>query len=180
MRGEVRERSLTLRDLRERAESVVNARVAQNAGEVDAQCGWPADSLQALAEAGLLGLHVPVRFGGLEQGMEGLVTVTETIAEGVPPAERRVIINTRSVHSDFAEVSVRDFGMGLPSDLPDKIFDHFFTTKQKGMGMGLTIVRSIVEAHGGTIVAVNAPDCGARMVIRLPAVHGETQKTAAT
>jgi isovaleryl-CoA dehydrogenase len=80
MRGEPTGRSLTLRDLRERAESVANSRVAQNAEEVDAQCSWPADSLHALAEAELLGLHVPLRFGGLEQGMEGLVTVTETIA----------------------------------------------------------------------------------------------------
>jgi signal transduction histidine kinase len=100
--------------------------------------------------------------------------------EGLPPAERRAIVSTRSVHGDVAEVSVRDFGTGLPNDLPDKIFDHFFTTKQKGMGMGLTIVRSIIEAHGGTIVAGNAPDRGARMVIRLPAAGGETQATAAT
>ena len=43
------------------------------------------------------------------------------------------------------------------------------------MGMGLAIVRSIVEAHGGTIVGENAPDRGARMIVRLPAVRGQRQ-----
>jgi signal transduction histidine kinase len=97
--------------------------------------------------------------------------------EGLPPAERRIIISTRSDKGDVAEVSVRDFGAGLPKDRPDKVFDHFFSTKQKGMGMGLTIVRSIIEAHGGTITAENAPDRGARMVVRLPAARGQVQKS---
>src|ERR1700756_55879 len=99
--------------------------------------------------------------------------------EGLPPAERRVIVRTRSDKGDVAEVSVRDFGTGLPKDRPDKVFDHFFSTKQKGMGMGLAIVRSIVEAHGGTITGENAPDRGARMVVRLPAARGEAQKSKA-
>jgi len=97
--------------------------------------------------------------------------------EKLPPRERHVIISTRSDQGDVAEVSVRDFGTGLPNDQPDKIFDHFFSTKQKGMGMGLTIVRSIVEAHGGTIVAENAPERGARIVVRLPAIREETHAT---
>jgi signal transduction histidine kinase len=45
--------------------------------------------------------------------------------------------------------------------------------------MGLTIVRSMIEAHDGTIVVENAPDRGARMIVRLPAVRGQTQTTAA-
>jgi signal transduction histidine kinase len=69
--------------------------------------------------------------------------------------------------------------MGLPKERPDKIFDHFFSTKQQGMGMGLAIVRSIVEAHGGTITAENAPERGARMVVRLPAAPGQIQKSKA-
>ena len=75
----------------------------------------------------------------------------------------------------MAEVVVRDFGVGLPKDHPEKIFDHFFSTKKKGMGMGLAIVRSIVEAHGGTIIAENAPDRGARLIVRLPATQSETE-----
>jgi two-component system sensor kinase FixL len=92
--------------------------------------------------------------------------------ETLPPAERRIIISTHADKGRAAEVSVRDFGVGLPKDKPDKVFEHFFSTKEKGMGLGLAIVRSIVEAHGGKITAENAADRGARMTVRLPAVLG--------
>jgi PAS domain S-box-containing protein len=115
----------------------------------------------------------------IQQVLLNLIINALDAVEGLPPAERRIVISTRSDRGEVAEVSVRDFGTGLPKDQPDKVFDHFFSTKQKGMGMGLTIVRSIIEAHGGTIMAENAPDRGARMVVRLPAVRGQTQTTAA-
>ena len=115
----------------------------------------------------------------IKQVLLNLIINALDAMEGLPPAERRIIIRTRSDKGDVVEVSVRDFGTGLPKDQPDKVFDHFFSTKQKGMGMGLTIVRSIIEAHGGTIVAENAPDRGARMVVRLPAARGQTQTIAA-
>ena len=115
----------------------------------------------------------------IQQVLLNLIINALDAMEGLPPAERRIIISTRSDKGDVAEVSVRDFGTGLPKDQPDKVFDHFFSTKQKGMGMGLTIVRSIVEAHGGTIVAENTPERGARMIVRLPAVRGQTQTIAA-
>src|SRR6267378_1427774 len=115
----------------------------------------------------------------VQQVLLNLIINALDAMEGLPPTERRVIVRTRSDKGDLAEVSVRDFGVGLPKDRPDKVFDHFFSTKQKGMGMGLTIVRSIVEAHGGTITAENAPDRGARMVVRLPAARGEAQKSRA-
>jgi len=115
----------------------------------------------------------------IQQVLLNLIINALDAIEGLSPVERRIIVSTRSDKGDVAEVAVRDFGTGLPKDRPDKIFDHFFSTKQKGMGMGLTIVRSIVEAHGGTIVAENAPDRGARMTVRLPAVRGQTQTIAA-
>jgi PAS domain S-box-containing protein len=115
----------------------------------------------------------------IQQVLLNLIINALDAMEGLPPAERRIIISTRSDKGDVIEASVRDFGTGLPKDQPDKVFDHFFSTKQKGMGMGLTIVRSIIEAHGGTIVAEDAPDRGARMVVRLPAVREQTQAIAA-
>jgi PAS domain S-box-containing protein len=115
----------------------------------------------------------------IQQVLLNLIINALDAVEGLPSAERRIIIITRSDKGDVAEVSVRDFGVGLPKDRPDKVFDHFFSTKQKGMGMGLTIVRSIIEAHGGTIDAENAPDRGARMVVRLPAARGQVQKSKA-
>jgi two-component system sensor kinase FixL len=99
--------------------------------------------------------------------------------EALPPVERRILVSTRSLNGESAEVSVRDFGAGLPKDRPEKVFDHFFSIKQTGMGMGLTIVRSIIEMHGGTISAENAPDRGARFFFRLPAARGDSKSQAA-
>jgi PAS domain S-box-containing protein len=115
----------------------------------------------------------------IQQVLLNLIINALDAVEQLPPSERRVIISTRSDKGDVTEVIVRDFGVGLPKDQPDKVFEHFFSTKQKGMGMGLAIVRSIVEAHGGTITAENAPDRGARMVVRLPAAPGQVQKSKA-
>ena len=115
----------------------------------------------------------------IQQVLLNLIINALDAVEQLAPPQRRIIISTRSDKGDVAEVSVRDFGVGLPKDHPDKVFDHFFSTKQKGMGMGLAIVRSIVEAHGGTITAENVPDRGARMVVRLPAAPGQVQKSKA-
>ena len=99
--------------------------------------------------------------------------------EALPPNQRRIIVSTRSIDARTVEVSVRDYGAGLPGDNPEKVFDHFFSTKQHGMGMGLTIVRSIIETHGGTISADNVPDGGARFFFRLPRVRKDQQSQAA-
>jgi two-component system sensor kinase FixL len=125
--------------------------------------------------------HLPQVNGALVQIQQILLNLIINALDAMEglPTERRIVITTRSDKGDVVEVSVRDFGTGLPKDRPDKVFDHFFSTKQKGMGMGLTIVRSIIEAHGGTIVAEDAPDRGARMIVRLPAVRGQTQTIAA-
>lgn len=115
----------------------------------------------------------------IQQVLLNLIINALDAMETLPPAERRVIVTTRSDKGDVAEFTVRDFGSGLPKDRPDKVFEHFFSTKQKGMGMGLAIVRSIIEAHGGTISGENAPDRGARMVVRLPAARGQVEKSKA-
>jgi len=115
----------------------------------------------------------------IQQVLLNLIMNALDAVEALPPAERRIIVSTRSLNGEAAEVSVRDFGSGLPKDRPDKVFDHFFSTKQTGMGMGLTIVRSIIETHGGKITAENAPDRGARFVFHLPAVRSDSKSEAA-
>jgi len=115
----------------------------------------------------------------IQQVLLNLIMNSLDAVEALPPAERRIIISTRSLNGESAEVSVRDFGTGLPKDRPDKVFDHFFSTKQTGMGMGLTIVRSIIETHGGKISAENAPDRGARFFFHLPAARGDSKSQAA-
>ncbi|HYJ06490.1 MAG TPA: GAF domain-containing protein [Chthoniobacterales bacterium] len=115
----------------------------------------------------------------IQQVLLNLIMNALDAVESLPPAERRIIVRTRSLNGEKAEVSVRDFGAGLPKDRPDKVFDHFFSTKQTGMGMGLTIVRSIIEMHGGKITAENAPDRGARFSFHLPAARRDSRSEAA-
>lgn len=73
--------SSTLRDLRQMAEMIAVTVAAPRAAEVDDQRMWPAHTMEALARAGLLGLHVPQRLGGLGQGLMGLIAVTEQLGQ---------------------------------------------------------------------------------------------------
>ena len=82
-----------------------------------------------------------------------------------PLGRRKVRISTASDDDGKVRLSVRHHGPGIRPDAHDK----FFTTKEHGLGMGLAIVRSIVEAHGGQIDAENAADGGARFYFTLPA-----------
>lgn len=77
-------------------------------------------------------------------------------------------------------VVVEDDGPGIETDVVDRIFNPFFTTKSTGTGLGLTIVHRIVEAHGGVISATNRRSGGARFSIRLPGVEAavESHETA--
>jgi two-component system sensor kinase FixL len=102
----------------------------------------------------------------LQQVLLNLLMNSIEAMQPKPAAKRRILISTRC-EADSVVTSVRDYGGGLPKDNPDKIFTHFYSTKPDGMGMGLTIVRSIVEAHGGKLGAENA-DEGARFFFSLP------------
>jgi signal transduction histidine kinase len=68
------------------------------------------------------------------------------------------------------EISVSDTGPGIQSDALTRVFEPFFTTKAGGMGMGLSVSRMIVEAHGGRIWAENQGGGGAVFRLLLPAV----------
>ena len=81
--------------------------------------------------------------------------------------EREVsVLTMRS--GTHVKIKVSDTGPGIPADSLKTIFDPFFTTKPQGMGMGLAIVRTIVEAHHGTVFAENRPSGGALFTISLP------------
>ena len=67
--------------------------------------------------------------------------------------------------------TVRDFGTGLSEEVRQRIFEHFFSTKREGLGMGLAIARSIVESFGGVLDADDAIDGGAIFHFTLPALH---------
>jgi signal transduction histidine kinase len=76
------------------------------------------------------------------------------------PARRRISIRVMLPDPDTVCCSIEDSGPGIdPEHLP-RLFDSFFTTKARGMGIGLAICRSIVEAHGGSIQAANDATLG--------------------
>ncbi len=93
--------------------------------------------------------------------------------EGVTGRERTIRI-TATRAEDGGRITIRDNGPGIPPAVLDRLFEPFSTTRPDGLGMGLSIVRSIMEAHGGTITAENDPAGGACVTIRLPVRQTET------
>ena len=85
------------------------------------------------------------------------------------PPTRRIHIKTRSA-DDHITVSVADNGCGMDEATQATIFDSLFTTKKAGLGMGLSIVRAIVDAHSGTIEVQSSPGDGAVFSVRLPVI----------
>ena len=84
------------------------------------------------------------------------------------PSENRTITIRTSRVENFAQLSVSDRGPGIPEDKLKEVFEPFFTSKAEGMGMGLSIARTIVEAHNGLISAKNRDHGGATFRIKLP------------
>jgi len=104
----------------------------------------------------------------LQQVLLNLVINAFDAMRDTPPSRRKVLIATQSNGDGTVRASVRDHGVGISEDMRDRLFDPFFSTKTEGLGMGLAIVRSIVEAHSGTITAENVNDDGARFEFVLP------------
>jgi signal transduction histidine kinase len=93
---------------------------------------------------------------------------TEAMAE-TPPAERLLTVETRLRPDGWRELSVRDRGRGVTAEMRDKAFRPFVSSKPGGLGFGLSICRSIAQAHGGRLDFDPGVRDGARMVLTLPA-----------
>src|SRR5215472_3235939 len=104
----------------------------------------------------------------LQQVLLNLVINAFDAMQDTVPSRRKVLIATQSNGDSTVRTSVRDHGVGISEDVRERLFDPFFSTKTEGLGMGLAIVRSIVEAHSGTITAENVNDGGARFEFVLP------------
>jgi len=83
--------------------------------------------------------------------------------------DRRLLVRTHRNSQGHVEISVADRGTGIPEADLERIFEPFVTTKSQGLGLGLAICRSIVEAHGGRLWASNNADAGATLHIEIPA-----------
>jgi two-component system sensor kinase FixL len=88
-------------------------------------------------------------------------------------ANRTIALQTSASHNGMVQVAVRDFGSGIEEQELHRIFEPFFTTKRSGLGMGLSLSRSIIESHGGHIWAENNPDKGITFYFDLPAIKNE-------
>jgi PAS domain S-box-containing protein len=110
----------------------------------------------------------------LQQVLLNLVINAFDAMRDTPLPRRKVVIATQSNSDATVRTSVRDYGAGISEEMRDRVFDPFFTTKNEGLGMGLAIVRSIVESHGGTITIENANGGGARFGFVLPADGSST------
>lgn len=105
----------------------------------------------------------------IQQVLINLVRNAIEAMKGLP--RREVTIATRAVGAGLVEVSVADTGTGLSEEVVDALFSPFRTTKSEGMGIGLSISRTIIEAHGGKIWAENRPEGGAVFRFTLPSAH---------
>jgi signal transduction histidine kinase len=94
--------------------------------------------------------------------------------KGIAAAGELTIRSERSATGQLL-IAVSDSGIGLPPESADRIFNAFFTTKANGIGMGLSISRSIIESHGGRLWATANPERGATFQFTLPGEAGTCQ-----
>jgi signal transduction histidine kinase len=104
----------------------------------------------------------------LQQVMLNLIINAIQAMSGLAEGIRELHISTENSESEDVRVAVRDSGSGLTPDALERLFEPFYTTKPNGMGMGLSICRTIIDSHGGR--SANAPQ-GATFHFSLPA-HG--------
>lgn len=91
-------------------------------------------------------------------------------------ARRELLIATNQGENDLVQVTIADSGPGLAPDVAEQLFQPFVTTKEKGMGLGLSICRSIIDSHGGKIWATANPDNGVTFAFTLPVMDTPTDQ----
>jgi C4-dicarboxylate-specific signal transduction histidine kinase len=104
----------------------------------------------------------------LQQVILNLIINALEAMSGLPAGPRELLIGTEQDASNGVLVAVQDSGPGLDPESFERVFDPFYTTKPDGMGMGLSICRSIVEAHGGRVWASGTDGHGVTVQFTLP------------
>jgi two-component system, LuxR family, sensor kinase FixL len=130
--------------------------------EVDLQLDLQADLLK-------------VQVDGI-QLQQVLLNLTRNAVEAMnacAPDARRMVIRSEARAGDEVQVAVSDSGPGVPEGMLEQLFEPFFTTKPEGMGLGLSLSRSIIEAHGGSLRYDSQPGTGSTFRIRLPSAPEE-------
>jgi C4-dicarboxylate-specific signal transduction histidine kinase len=109
----------------------------------------------------------------LQQVLINLVMNGIEAMQSVKDRPRELVIRTYEDEASRVVIAVEDSGIGISAENAARLFDAFFTTKSNGMGMGLAICRSIVEAHGGRLEASSNVGPGATFTIALPPVSSD-------
>jgi C4-dicarboxylate-specific signal transduction histidine kinase len=104
----------------------------------------------------------------LQQVLLNLVANACNAMADVAPAGRRLLVRTAVADGDGVRVTVADSGSGIPPECLPRIFEPFFTTRAEGMGLGLTVCRTIISGHRGQLWAENNLDDGASFHFVLP------------
>ena len=121
-----------------------------------------------------LAADMPAVFGDhiqLQQILLNLLGNALDAMEQIDEADRHLLIRTRLARKGFVEVCIKDTGVGLEEEQHEKIFEPFYTTKSRGMGMGLAISRTMLHAHGGKMWAENNRDVGAAFYFTIPVAN---------
>jgi signal transduction histidine kinase len=142
-------------DLRELIDSLVElARPGASAQAVDLQWDRPRQSLTVRADYGLI-----------QQAMLNVVNnAIEAMSHG-----GRILVSAWRVGL-HCEIRISDNGPGIPANVREKIFEPYFTTKEKGSGIGLALTRKTMQLHGGTAAVESEPGKGTTMILSLPVV----------
>jgi PAS domain S-box-containing protein len=111
----------------------------------------------------------------LQQVLLNLVVNACEAMDGTDPTARTLGVSTVLRDNGIVNIEVTDHGSGVPREAMDRLFEPFYTTKENGLGLGLSISRSIVASHGGRLWARNNPDHGATFVVELPRAVGGSQ-----
>jgi C4-dicarboxylate-specific signal transduction histidine kinase len=111
----------------------------------------------------------------LQQVLLNLVVNACEAMGGTDPTARTLGVSTILRNNGIVNIEVTDRGSGVPRDAMDRLFEPFYTTKENGLGLGLSISRSIVASHGGRLWARNNADRGATFVVELPRGVGGSQ-----
>ena len=114
--------------------------------------------------------HLPLIFADMVQLQQVLINIMMNSFEAmneVLPSQRLVFIRTRSIGRGVVQILLADRGHGLAPMHQHQVFEPYFSTKERGLGLGLSICSSIIRAHGGSLTLENAPDGGAIATIVL-------------
>ncbi|MBB4372336.1 signal transduction histidine kinase [Bradyrhizobium sp. cir1] len=159
-------RSFLKRDQTERRELDLNATVGEVFRFLSVQA--LTHDVELVTEPSSADIRVKGDKVQLQQAILNLVVNGMEAVTELPDERRRVVGRTSLADGNLALVSIADAGHGILAERVTEIFKPFFTTKAQGMGIGLSIAHTIVEAHGGRIWAENAPSGGAVFHVSLP------------